>query len=155
MLSQTSEHALRAILYLARRAPGEAVCADLIAAALGAPRNYLAKTLNALAKQGILGSMRGPTGGFWLRVPAEELTLVRVIEAFDEPRGRKPCLLGGGACDPGRPCDAHHRWEAVAREVWAPLRGTTIAELLGEQEAGEPAVGARADGSIPAAVAAA
>jgi Rrf2 family transcriptional regulator, iron-sulfur cluster assembly transcription factor len=49
MLSQTSEHALRAALYLAQQPAGTLATADAIAGALGAPRNYMAKTLNALA----------------------------------------------------------------------------------------------------------
>jgi hypothetical protein len=69
MLSQTAEHAIRAVLFLAQRAPGEPVAPDAIADALGAPRNYLAKTLNALARQGIVSSMRGPDAYFARRIP--------------------------------------------------------------------------------------
>ncbi|HEX8275468.1 MAG TPA: Rrf2 family transcriptional regulator [Longimicrobiaceae bacterium] len=147
MLSQTAEHALRAVLYLAQRAPGESVAADAIADALGAPRNYLSKTLNALARQGIVSSMRGPTGGFRLAVGAERLTLEEVVRAFDEPRERGACLLGGRPCRDEHPCEAHFRWKAVARDVWEPLRRTTVADLLGRttfevEEVG--AAGARA-----------
>jgi Rrf2 family protein len=131
MLSQTSEHALRAVLFLAQQPAGETVSADLIADALGAPRNYLSKTLQALAKRGIVASMRGPTGGFRLREPAAGLTLARVIEAFDEPRPRAVCLLGGRPCHDDHPCTVHFRWKSVSHDVWAPLRDTTIADLLG------------------------
>lgn len=131
MLSQTAEHAIRAVLFLAQRAPGEPVAADAIADALGAPRNYLAKTLNALARQGIVSSMRGPTGGFRLAVAPERLTLEEVVRAFDEPRERTVCLLGGRPCRDEHPCDAHFRWKAVAAGAWEPLRSTTVADLLG------------------------
>lgn len=133
MLSQTSEHALRAVLFLAQRPKGEPVAADLVSDALHAPRNYLAKTLQALAKRGIVASMRGPTGGFWLNVPPEELTLAKVIEAFDEPRIRGVCLLGGKPCHDDAPCSVHFRWKSVAHDVWAPLRQMTIADLLGAE----------------------
>ena len=53
MLSVTAEHAVRAVLLLARYKGAKALSADAIAAELGAPRNYLAKTLNALAKDGV------------------------------------------------------------------------------------------------------
>ena len=52
MLSQTSEHAIRALLYLAQQPAGEPVPADRIARALGAPGNYLGKTLQLLARRG-------------------------------------------------------------------------------------------------------
>lgn len=131
MLSQTSEHALRAVLYLAQRAQREEhVSAEVIAEALGAPRNYLSKTLNALAREGIVSSTRGPNGGFRLEAAPERLTLAEVVRPFDEPRSRRICLLGGRPCGDRTPCDAHFRWKAVSEAVWAPLRRTTVAELL-------------------------
>ena len=39
---------------------------DTIAGALGAPRNYLSKTLNVLAKHEIVDGVRGVHGGFAL-----------------------------------------------------------------------------------------
>jgi Rrf2 family protein len=130
MLSQTSEYALRAILYLARVAADEPMSAEVIAEALDAPRNYLSKTLNTLAKRGFVSSTRGPFGGFRLAVEPEALAIAEVIHAFDEPRDRKVCLLGGQPCDDGHPCTVHFRWKAVTAEAWAPLNTTTIADLL-------------------------
>ena len=113
MLSSTSDYALRAILVLAQASDGRPLRADQIARATGSPANYLAKTLNALAKTGLVTSTRGPFGGFVLAVPATELTLARVIDCFDEPRPQTRCLLGSAPCDPRRPCAAHHRWTAI------------------------------------------
>ncbi len=141
MLSQTSEHALRAVLYLARQDNGSPVPAEVIARALGAPPKYLAKTLNVLAKRGILVSLRGPTGGFRLGVSAEALPLARVIEPFDEPRTNGTCLLGGRACDASTPCASHAHWKAIGEKVWAPLENSTIAELLGDARPQSEAAG--------------
>ena len=47
MISATSEYALRAALVLARQYGERSMRADEIADAIGAPRNYLAKILNA------------------------------------------------------------------------------------------------------------
>ena len=128
MISQTAEHALRAVLYLARQAgPTPAV---EIAAALGAPSNYLSKTLHRLAKAGVVTGTRGPTGGFRLTVPPDELPLSRVIEAFDEPRGSGTCLLGGRRCNPHEPCAAHRHWTAIKDEARGALQRTMVADLL-------------------------
>lgn len=131
MLSQTAEHALRAVLYLAQQPPRESVPADAIADALRAPRNYLSKTLNALAKTGIVASMRGPTGGFRLARAPDRLTLEEVVRPFSEPRVRSVCLMGGKRCADDSPCEAHFRWKAVTEDVLGPLRDTTVADLLG------------------------
>jgi len=130
MLSSTSDYALRAILVLARASGGRPLRAEQIARATGSPANYLAKTLNALAKAGLVTSTRGPFGGFVLAVPAAELTLAHIIDCFDEPRPQTRCLLGSAPCDPRRPCTAHERWTAVKATRRAALANTTVADLV-------------------------
>lgn len=129
MLSSTSDYALRAILFLARY-EGTARRADEIAQATGAPRNYMAKTLNALAKAGIVTSARGPLGGFTLASSPASLTIAQVIDCFDEPRPQRRCLLGAAPCDPANPCRAHGRWTAIKEARRTALSNTTVADLL-------------------------
>ena len=135
MLSSTSDYALRAILVLARATDERPLRADEIARATGSPANYLAKTLNALAKAGLVASTRGPFGGFVLAVPASELTLARIIDCFDEPRPQTRCLLGNAPCDLRHPCTAHQRWTAIKNTRRAALANTTVADLLGDSRA--------------------
>jgi Rrf2 family protein len=132
MLSSTSDYALRAILLLAQAEPGQPVRADEIARATGAPANYLAKTLNALAKARLVTSARGPLGGFTLAIAPDELTLACIVDCFDEVRPASRCLLGNRPCDALHPCRAHDRWSMVQRTHRAALAETTIADLLGD-----------------------
>lgn len=131
MLSQTAEHALRALLFLARQADTGPVAAEVVAEAIGAPRNYLSKTLNALAKRGIVTGTRGPHGGFHLAVDPSALTVARVLRAFDSPAGPQRCLLGGRPCSERTACAAHAAWKTMWRQSLAPLERTTLADLLG------------------------
>ncbi|MDB4885933.1 MAG: hypothetical protein JWN79_1371 [Gemmatimonadetes bacterium] len=130
MLSTTADHALRAVLLLGRAYGTPPVSADEIAEATGTPRNYMSKTLNALAKAGVLTSSRGPTGGFALALAPDELTVARIIDLFDDPDPSGRCLLGTGPCNLAQPCAAHHRWTALTDARRAPLTNTTLADLL-------------------------
>jgi Rrf2 family protein len=130
MLSSTSDYALRALLVLAQADHGRPMRAEEVARATGSPANYLAKTLNALAKAGIVASARGPLGGFTLLVPADELSIARIVDCFDEARPSTRCLLGNRPCDGRHPCRAHARWTAVQEARRAPLARTTVADLL-------------------------
>ena len=130
MLSAPAEHALRAVLHLAQFPAKTSVPADRIAEVLGAPRNYLAKTLNALAKAGVVHSSRGPTGGFSLAIPPNELTVAAVVAPFDEQRRSNMCLLQNQLCDSQNPCSAHARWVQIADQTAAAFARTTIADLL-------------------------
>lgn len=132
MLSATSEYALRAALVLAREYGNRSMRADEIAAATGAPRNYMAKTLSALVKSGLAVSSRGPQGGFQLASPPAALTVADVIDVFDEPRTHQHCLLGDSICNPATPCAAHVCWTAIETARRQPLATTTLTDLLGD-----------------------
>ena len=110
MLSRTAEYAVRAVIVLAREYGQRAVSADEIASTLGAPHNYLSKTLNALARRGILTSARGPGGGFSLAVAPDILTVADIVEVFaDATVNDARCLLRDAPCDPAHPCATHGR----------------------------------------------
>lgn len=137
MLSQTSEYALRAVVYLARSRGGRPMKLEEIADELGAPRNYLSKTLHQLARGGVLSSGRGPTGGFQLAVPPEELTLARVISSFEPPATlARRCLLGHGECSDLTPCEAHDRWRAIAGPMREFFHQTTVGDLIAAEPRG-------------------
>jgi len=129
MLSQTSEYALRAVVYLAERGGDQPVRADEIGAALGIPANYLSKTLNVLVRRKVLSSMRGPTGGFRLAVRPEELVLLKVVEPFDPIVQRRQCLLGRKECSDRTACQAHDAWKQTSEVVTRFFRTTTGADI--------------------------
>lgn len=131
ILGNTTQYALRAVLHVASHNGGEPVRVDDIAEALRLPRNYLSKTLHALARAGILRSGRGPKGGFQLARPAHDITFADIAAPFNdlvEPR----CLLGRAQCGWKNPCSAHPRWETIASSIREFFGSTTIADLLGE-----------------------
>jgi Rrf2 family protein len=132
LLSRTGEHALRAALYLGGRAERRLASAQEVARALGTPPNYTGKVLRALARKGLLRSVRGPRGGFELRVPAQELSLAAVLDAADEPEvGPAVCLLGDRPCNADAPCRAHRKWSEVLERAHELIERTTLADLLG------------------------
>jgi Rrf2 family transcriptional regulator, iron-sulfur cluster assembly transcription factor len=128
MLSATADHAIRAVLVLARA--DRFMRAEEIAAATGAPHNYMAKTLNALAKTGLVTSARGPAGGFTLAVAPSAIPIARIVDLFDIPRVRTRCMLGSIPCDPSNPCTAHECWTRMTDARREPLLNTTVADLL-------------------------
>lgn len=133
MLSRTAEYAVRATIVLAGHFGERCVSVDEIASILGAPRNYLSKTLRTLAHRGILTSARGPGGGFSLAVAPAVLTIADVVDVFAEPKpALARCLLREAPCDPAHPCSAHRRWTQITLGARELLLRTAISELCGE-----------------------
>jgi Rrf2 family iron-sulfur cluster assembly transcriptional regulator len=129
ILSQTAIYALQAVMHLAEAGPGEPQRVDDIAAALGVPRNYLAKILNGLVRSGVLQSTRGPGGGFVLALDPSSLVLAEVIQPFDDIAHDSSCLLGRARCSDTAPCAAHARWKSVSAAVKAYLLETTVQDM--------------------------
>ena len=134
MLSRTADYAVRAAVLLARHHGERLVSADEIASVVGAPRNYMAKTLNALVRRGVLASTRGPGGGFTLAMSPDVLSVATVIDVFADTRPVvSRCLLENRPCDTDAPCAAHRRWMTITRIAREPLVATTIGDLSGSR----------------------
>lgn len=98
--------------------------------------SYLAKQLQALARAGLIHSVQGHAGGYTLTRPAEEITVLDVVEAVDgaapafrctEIRQRGPLASPPEACE--KPCPVHRAMTA-ADDAWrAALTAVTIAGL--------------------------
>src|SRR5918993_392073 len=93
MFSQTSEYALRVVVYLASL-DGAPATISQIAAATRAPAGYLAKVLLSLSRAGVVRTQRGLHGGSVLDRPADQITVYDVIQAVDPIRRITSCPLG-------------------------------------------------------------
>ena len=138
MLTQTAEHALRALLYLGRMPAGQRTSVLAIARETGIPAAYLAKLLHTMAARGYVRSMRGRTGGFALALPVDRIQVGDVLEMFAAPDNSRLCLLGARPCDGAHPCATHQRWSRAKEEAAAAVGRLRLSELL----EGAPAIGA-------------
>jgi Rrf2 family protein len=133
VLSHTGEYALRALLYIAQHeSETELVRSDMVADALDVPRNYLSKILHTLAREGLLASSRGPSGGFRLAQDPDKLPIYHVVRPFDPMEGPRSCILGRTRCSDRNPCPAHGRWKGISEQVADFFRKTTVGDLLRE-----------------------
>jgi Rrf2 family protein len=137
-LSDGVEWGVHACTLLAALPPDNALPAAKLAEYHGVPAAYLAKHLQALARAGVLETVKGPRGGYRLARSATDITLADVVAAIDgdepafrctEIRRRGPSAVP--AREYTKPCGIHAAFDR-ADEVWrAELRRTTIADMLG------------------------
>ncbi|MCB9385073.1 MAG: Rrf2 family transcriptional regulator [Bryobacterales bacterium] len=83
LFSRSVDYAIQALGRLAEASDGEQVMARVIAEEEQLPAFFLAKTLQNLARHGLLKSTKGPTGGFSLSKPADKIRILDVVEALD------------------------------------------------------------------------
>ncbi len=91
VLSQKTRYAIRAIQHLAdHHGKGPVRLAD-IAAAQNIPPNFLTTILSELTRYGIVASMRGKEGGYWLSVPPIDITYGDLIRVMRGSLALVPC----------------------------------------------------------------
>ncbi len=126
--TRRSDYGIRAAIHLAAH-PTELVKANDIAEEMEIPLGVLHQVLNGLQRGGLLLSQTGRTGGYSLSRPAEDITVLDVIEALEGPMGLGECALRGGPCHWEEVCALHEVWSACREAFCDGLRGHTVADV--------------------------
>jgi len=127
--SRSAEYAIRAFVYLAQVPEGKYAMVKNIAEAEKIPAHFLAKILQQLARKGLLRSSKGPTGGFALRVDAEDIHLLDIVESLDGLAAYQQCASGLAECNDDMPCSMHDSWVALRQRIMDYLGKNSIADL--------------------------
>jgi Rrf2 family iron-sulfur cluster assembly transcriptional regulator len=127
--SRSAEYAIRAFVHLASVPEGKYAMVKQIAEQADIPSHFLAKILQQLARKGFLRSSKGPTGGFSLRVPAKDLTIVMIVDSIDGLSDYERCPAGLAECNDQAPCGMHDTWKALRGRIMEYLERTSIEDL--------------------------
>jgi Rrf2 family protein len=115
---------------LASISPAASTTAEL-ARITQVPPAYLVKVLQALAKAGIVKSLRGAGGGISLINRPQELTILDIVNATDPIQRIRTCPLGL-ATHGVNLCPLHRRLDAALAQVESAFCATTLAEVIGD-----------------------
>jgi len=91
MLSQKTRYAIRAMQHLADRYGEGPVRLAEIASVQRIPANFLTVILSELSRYGIVASMRGKDGGYWLAVSPIDITYGDLIRVMRGSLALVPC----------------------------------------------------------------
>lgn len=130
MFLKTTEYALRAVVYLAASSERSATNQQ-ISEAIDVSVGYLSKVLQSLGRKGIVHSQRGPSGGFTLVKPPDELTLLDIITAVQPIRRVQACPLDDSDHAESL-CALHRRLDEAASLLEDWFGRTTVASLIEE-----------------------
>ncbi len=130
MFSKTCEYAIRAILFIAQKSEhGNKVGIKEIAKGVSAPEHFLAKILQDLGRKGLVQSIKGPNGGFFLDDSASKNTLADIVKAVDGDKLFTGCGLGLKICSEKNPCPLHDEFKVIRKKVFNMLESATVAEF--------------------------
>lgn len=137
MLTKTSEYALRSLMYLALKASEtHKVGIKEVAQELELPMHFIGKILQDLVRKGIIASVKGPHGGFYLDRPADSISIMEVVRVIDGTEAFKRCGLGMKQCSDSHPCPLHDEFKKYRDGLAQVFRQRSIQDLVKEVETG-------------------
>jgi Rrf2 family protein len=117
MLSYTCKTAIKAVIYLSLKSElGEKAGIKEIAGYINASEHTVGKILQTLARQGLINSVKGPSGGFFITSVQQEQPIINIVETIDGKQIFTECGLGLSTCSATHPCPIHDEYK-IAREL--------------------------------------
>jgi Rrf2 family cysteine metabolism transcriptional repressor len=136
-ISRRTDYATRAILALTLKNGGPMKLEE-IAYRTAVPPSVLEQVMPVVRTAGLVRSERGPSGGYRLNKPPEEITLERVVRLFQGQLAPIGCATRSHPepCPMTLACSMREVWEEVRDATIAILGRTTFADLA--RRAGGP-----------------
>lgn len=129
-LGRKGDYSVRALLDIARQR-GERRKAREIAGEMDIPLRFLTQILAEFVQHNLLEAVAGPTGGYVLARPAEDISLLEIVEAAEGPIALDVCVLRGGPCTWEDSCPVHIPWARAQNAMAEQLANTSLADLIG------------------------
>ena len=136
VLTRKADYALLAMVYLGRTSGRDEVSsAREISAEYSIPLSVLMGILKTLQREGLIGSVRGPRGGYLLARPAESISLAEIISTIEGPLRVTRCseLPEGaehGSCERSPWCPVRGPVQLVQSKLDQFFREVTLADLV-------------------------
>ncbi len=138
-ISKNGQYALLSVADLAIHSQGGHESLAHIAERQHIEPRYLGQIFFALKNAGLVKSVRGKTGGYFLSRPAEELTAGEVIRAVEGDLAPTQCCIDEGeskSCKTYYGCITRVLWQQIAHEINDTLDRITIADIIAEYQKG-------------------
>jgi len=133
-LTRAGEYGVRCALYLALQPADEETSRRQVSEAMRIPLPFLGKIAQQLAHAGIIHITKGAKGGYRLAKPAENISLLEVVEAVEGPVNLNLCLLRHDSCERTHFCPVHEVWQEAQECLRKTLGKADLASLAAEEK---------------------
>ena len=137
IFSQTAKVGIKSVIYIAVKSMrDEMATIKEIGKEIDENEHTLAKVLQILSRQGIISSMKGPAGGFFVETEQMQLPLYKIVHLIDGVAENGGCVLGLKTCDANNPCPVHQEYVKAKKILDGMLQTKTIGHLANEVQKG-------------------
>ena len=125
-----SDYALRILTAMADY--NEITDAKTISSDTSVSQRFTLKILHKLVQGDLVTSFKGAKGGYKLKIPADQISLRKVIELIDGPIAISRCLDNGESCSLNcdkSACDYHHVFDIISIDLANRLNKISIQDV--------------------------
>lgn len=131
-LLNSSQYAIRILSYISNNHGKSLYSAKELSSILNIPYKFLTKIMVDLVNAKFIISIRGRDGGYRLNKLPSEITVMEILNIFNEFVNREECVLGIGKCDGKHKCAMHDKWKEPKDMIREMFEGTTLENLDGK-----------------------
>lgn len=101
---------------------------------------YLSQIVIPLKNHGLIGSIRGARGGYFLTRHPDKITLKEIVEALEDSLVLVDCIQDAGLCDRITMCATRRLWKGMTDHMNRYLETVSLQDLvqIADQEAIKP-----------------
>jgi len=132
-LTSRGRHAVSAMVDLrknSQKSNRKPITLSSIAERQSISMSYLEQLFRQLREAGLVRSVRGPGGGYYLNKEATEITVADIITAVNEPMHATKCENSSRGCNNGKRCDTHQLWRALECYILRFMEAITLQQVL-------------------------
>ncbi len=129
-LSRLTDYSTMILSHMARR-PADVHSVAATAAALGLAAPTASKVLKMLAREGLVKSRRGASGGYMLSRPPGEISVAQILDAMEGRLGLTECSVAAGRCAQESHCGIRLRWQGINALIRRELAAVSLSEMIG------------------------
>ncbi len=126
-VSEGAYLAMHSLALIAKNQP-QRLTVKHLAEKLDASQAHLAKVFQKLSKAGYVKSVRGPSGGFILNKPAEEISFLDIYQTMEGDISLGNCPLGKDKCAFER-CIFSSDLHKISNEIYDTYKKITLADF--------------------------
>ena len=136
MFSKACEYAIKAVLHIAHKSRSDVrVGVKDIAKAIDSPEAFTGKIMQQLSKNGLVKSIKGPSGGFWIgEEERKSANLRNIVKIIDGDKLYTDCGLGLKHCNDDQPCPVHFQYKEIRDALIKMHTETTLDDLAEKLE---------------------
>ncbi|PSJ31745.1 AsnC family transcriptional regulator [Peptostreptococcus russellii] len=129
-LSTKGKYGLKAMFELALSSNGEPISLKHIAKEQGISDQYLEQIFSLLKKAGLVKSVRGAQGGYYISKDLNEITVADILRVLEGDMAFTECLLDKDACENFDSCSTRYVWAKIKESIEKVTQSISLQDMI-------------------------